>query len=200
MQNLIETEHLFVEHKFTQLDLSGHHLIEKEFDGCFFDGCHFSDVIFEQCKFYECRFVNCNLSLASVKGCSFYDTSFEECKVVGVNWTKAAWPRIKLNSPLNFTKCILNNSSFFGLGLKEISMIECKVKEVDFRESDCTEANFTYSDFENSLFNKTNLTQADFREAVNYQIDIFFNNIKKAKFSLPEAMSLLASLDIELTD
>lgn len=200
MTNPIEKQDLFVEQTFLKLDLPEQHFSGKEFDGCTFDSCHFSDTIFEQCKFYECKFMNCNLSLISVQGSSFFDTTFEECKIVGVNWTRATWPRIKLNSPLHFVKCILNNSSFFGLGLKEISMIECKVKEVDFRESDCTEANFSYSDFEGSLFNKTNLTKADFREAINYQIDIFFNGIKKAKFTLPEAMRLLAGLDIELTD
>ena len=34
--------------------------------------------------------------------------------------------------------------------------------------------------------------------AVNYDINIFNNIIKKAKFSLPEAVSLLSVLDIHI--
>jgi hypothetical protein len=39
---------------------------------------------------------------------------------------------------------------------------------------------------------------ADFREAFNYDIDFKFNKLAKAKFSIPEALSLLNSLDIIL--
>ena len=49
-------------------------------------------------------------------------------------------------------------------------------------------------------FKETDLTGADFTGAVNYRIDINHNKIKKAKFSRLEAVSLLESLDIELTD
>ena len=79
-------------------------------------------------------------------------------------------------------------------------MIECCAHEVDFREADCTKADFSFTDFQNSLFNKTNLTQANFTEAINYNINIFFNQLKKAKFSLPEAQNLLRSLEIELVE
>lgn len=41
---------------------------------------------------------------------------------------------------------------------------------------------------------------ANFIGARNYAIDPTQNTLKKAKFSLPEAMSLLRSLDIELID
>jgi len=200
MSNLNEDQDIYIDQDFTHLNLPGKEINSKEFDNCTFNGCNFSDAIFLNCKFYECKFINCNLSMITVIGSSFFDVAFEETKAIGINWAQAAWPRIKLNSPLRFYKCILNNSSFFGLGIKEIAMVDCKAKEADFREADCTEANFTYTDFGNSLFGKTNLTKADFSEAVNYNIDIFNNIITKAKFSLPEAMNLLSSLDIELVD
>jgi hypothetical protein len=44
------------------------------------------------------------------------------------------------------------------------------------------------------------LTQADFTGATNYAIAASLNTLKKTKFSLPEAMSLLYSLDIILTE
>ena len=77
---------------------------------------------------------------------------------------------------------------------------ECKAHDVDFREGDFGESNFTYTDFSNSLFNNTNLTGTDFTEAVNYNIDIYFNEIKRARFSRYEAVRLLNNLGIELVD
>jgi len=41
---------------------------------------------------------------------------------------------------------------------------------------------------------------ADLRFARNYQIDPSQNKVHKARFSLPEAMSLLYSMDIDLDE
>jgi fluoroquinolone resistance protein len=105
-----------------------------------------------------------------------------------------------LFSPVKFFKCIINDSSFFGLSLDEIVIEACKAYDVDFREGSFSKANFTFTDFTNSLFNGTNLSGADFTEAVNYRIDINYNVINRAKFSRYEAISLLESLQIELKD
>lgn len=186
--------------QFKNIDLSNTELKEKEFDNCYFDRCNFTETSFLCCKFYQCTFVHCNLSLMNVKDSSFFDTTFEASKAIGINWTQAAWSKIKLCSLLKFYKCALNHSSFFGLYLKELVIIECDAKEVDFRESNCSEAEFTHTDFAGSFFGQTNLTKANFTDAINYTIDAFNNEIKKAKFSLPEAICLLDSLDIELVD
>lgn len=197
---LNDGKHTYLNEHFKDLDLAGKEIILKEFENCSFLGCNFSETIFNKCKFYECTFTRCNLSIAKVKSCSFFATVFDESKVIGINWTTATWSNLKLSSPISFNKCILNDSSFVGLCLKEIAIVECKAHEVDFREADCEKANLTFTDFTNSLFNKTNLSQADFTEATNYQINLFFNEIKKAKFSLPEATNLLRCLDIEIVD
>jgi uncharacterized protein YjbI with pentapeptide repeats len=76
----------------------------------------------------------------------------------------------------------------------------CKAHDVDFRSGSFTKAKFTNTDFTNSLFSKTNLKEADFSEAQNYTIDIFNNDIKGARFSRYEALSLLDSLEIDLID
>lgn len=130
----------------------------------------------------------------------FSDVVFDECKLIGIDWTKANWPRFALCCPIQLYKCIINDSSFFGLDLKEIVIEECKAHDVDFREGNFSEPNFTYTDFSNSLFSNTNLTGADFTESINYNIDIYFNQIKRAKFCRYEVVKLLDSLGIELVD
>ncbi|WP_281662138.1 MULTISPECIES: pentapeptide repeat-containing protein [Halomonadaceae] len=95
---------------------------------------------------------------------------------------------------------VLNDSSFYGLSLQDLVLEECKAHNVDFREGDFSNSNFTYSDLSGCFFVNTNLTGADFSEASDYNIDIYRNIIKKAKFSRFEAVRLLDSLEIELVD
>lgn len=84
--------------------------------------------------------------------------------------------------------------------MQDLVMEECKAHNVDFREGDFSNSNFTYTDLSGCFFSNTNLSGADFSEATDYDIDVYQNIIKKAKFSRLEAVRLLSSLEIELVD
>ena len=77
-------------------------------------------------------------------------------------------------------------------------MVECIAREVDFTGTNLTRANLAKTDFLGSRFADTNLSYADFSEAVNYGIDPRTNRLKKAVFSIPEVVSLLSAFDIVL--
>jgi len=171
-----------------------------EFDNCRFTECDFSETTFHKCKFIECTFERCNLSNCKFLYSKFSDTSFLESKLVGIDWTRLAWPGLTLPSPIRFYKCIINDSCFYGLSLQEMVIEECKAHEVDFREGDFGYANFSHTDFTNSLFIASKLNHADFSEAHNYNIDVNLNDIQGAKFTRHEAVNLLYSLGIELVD
>ena len=200
MNDFDEEETEYLSKIFDGLNLSGQKLVSKEFDGCTFIDCDFSEAVFEKCRFIDCQFEKCNLSLARLNYSRFIDVQFRISKVIGVDWTKATWGNIVPSSPVGFSKCILNDSSFFGLELREIVMEECKAHDADFREGDFSEGVFDYTDLSGSLFNNTNLSSASFAEAANYDIDVNFNKIKNAKFSRHEAVRLLNSLGVELLD
>jgi len=208
---IVDEQKEYLSQNFSGLDLSDRSslsvladkdsiLTGKEFDDCTFFECNFSETIIRGSKFIDCLFIKCNLSVTKINQSKFSGVTFDECKMVGVDWTKASWTSIALTSPIKFVKCIINDSCFFGLSLSEIVCEECKAHDVDFREGDFSEANFMFTDFSNSLFSETNLTGADFTEATNYNINIYHNEIKRAKFSRYEAVRLLNSLDIELVD
>jgi len=186
--------------RFEGLDSSQRKIHGKEFDECTFYECNFSDTEFDQCKFVDCHFLKCNLSVVKIARCKFLDVVFEQCKIIGVDWTTAAWSTLVLHAPIKFYQCTMNDSSFFGLKMEGVVMESCKSHEVDFREGNFSDAKFSHTDFSNSLFGHTNLTGADFTDAINYNIDIHFNEIKRAKFCRYEAVRLLNSLDIELVD
>lgn len=190
----------YYDKNFDALAVSAQKFDSMTFEECTFSNCDFSGAAFTECNFVECRFLKCNLSVVSFKLSKFNDVVFEDCKAIGIDWTQAKWPNIALSAPIRFIKCIINDATFFGLRLNEIEIEGCKAHDVDFREGEFCEAKFSFTDFANSLFNQTNLTGADFTDAVNYRIDINHNIVSRAKFSRFEAVSLLDSLDIELID
>ena len=84
------------------------------------------------------------------------------------------------------------------LSLQRMEMVECVAREVDFTGTNLTRANLAKTDFLGSRFADTDLSYADLSKAVNYALDPRANKLKKAVFSLPEAMSLLFAFDIVL--
>jgi fluoroquinolone resistance protein len=181
----------YIKETFSKVTVSDENLNTKVFEECHFDHCSFTNCKMDKCKFINCRFESCILSTVTPINCRFQDPHFFRCKLMGMDWTRAA----DLSEP-DFLECQLNYSNFKLLKLPGIKMVNCEAKEVDFIETDLRLGNFRQTDFENSRFFKTNLTSADFRGAKNYSIDIKVNILKKTRFSLPEALLLLNSLDI----
>jgi uncharacterized protein YjbI with pentapeptide repeats len=125
----------------------------------------------------------------------------ERSKAVGVNWSDADWPRGKPLFPsIDFFGCSLDYSTFIGLRLNGICIVECLAREIDLTDADITGADCRDTDFARSRFYHTDLTEADFTGARNYLIDPTQNTLKGTKFSFPEALSLLQALDIVLTE
>jgi fluoroquinolone resistance protein len=190
----------YTDQTFRNLNYSHTQLRSNTFQDCVFEHCNFSEAVFLNCRFINCVVKNCDLSLAQIPGCVFQETKFESSKLVGINWSQAHWPEKKLWHPVDFKKCVLGHSTFLAVDLSESRIKRCEAINVDFREANLTKVDFAFTDLKESLFQKTKLSKADLRYARNYQIDPSQNEITGAKFSLPEALSLLYSMDIELID
>jgi len=168
-----------------------------DFTDCLFDHCVFTECAFARCSFTDCRFVHCDLSIASFVGTRFTDVRFASCKLIGIDWAKAGDSRLsKLSLAVGFDNCLLNYGSFFGLALRRVRLAGCIAREADFRDADLTEAVCTGTDFTGSKFLHTNLTKANFTGATGYAINPTANVVTKARFSLPEAISLLSGFDV----
>ena len=185
------SKNIYYKEKLTRLSLAKEHIQLKEFEECEFDFCSFIDCIFEKCKFLDCKFNNCILSAINPLNSRFQEVKFLQCKVIGFDWTKS-----EHLEDLDFSNCQINYSNFKLLKLPKIKIVNCEAKEVYFNEADLSYGNFKNTDFEKSRFFKTNLSFADFKGAKNYFIDVKNNTLKQTKFSLPEALSLLKSLDV----
>ena len=132
------------------------------------------------------------MSLIKLNGNKLQEIIFKECKFVGTEFYRCE----KLNH-VKFLKCILQTCNFTDLKLKGFSFKASKLKEVHFSNTDLSEADFSDTDLLGTIFHQCNLTKANFRDAKNYQIDFATNNLKKAKFTFPDVINLLKSLDIE---
>jgi uncharacterized protein YjbI with pentapeptide repeats len=183
---------------FEGLTLKEASISSKQFYNCVFKGCDLTGSAFISCKFSDCKFMSCNLSLIKVTNSSFSNAEFRDSKLVGVNWTAASWSRVKLPGSLRFVNCVISDSNFMGLSLRDGCVKKCLAKGADFRETDFSRADLSHTDFEGSLFGGTNLTDANLTGAKNYAMRISDNKVKGARFSMPEAMALLYCLGIKI--
>jgi fluoroquinolone resistance protein len=183
--------------RFTGVTLSGVRLSSIEFEDCTFERCVLTSCTLYRCRFTNCRFIACDLSLVQVPNSLFSVVAFERSKAVGVDWTKAGGtPTAWLMMSFGFTECVLDYSSFFGLSLRTIKLVRCHAQAADFAEADLSGADCSGTDFTESKFLHTNIEKADFTGATGYAIDPTANRVKQARFSLPEAISLLRGFDV----
>jgi fluoroquinolone resistance protein len=196
----IRSQNRYADRSFKQLRLTRVELVSCEFHNCLFTDCSLVETVLRSCRVVNCTFRASDLSLLQVSGTAFATTCFQGSKLVGIDWTCADWSSGKLAHPLAFDGCSLNHSTLIGLELPGLEITGCTALDVDFREADLSGADFSGTDLTDSLFSRTDLTGADLSRARNYHINPQENILRQAKFSLPEAISLLYSLDIVLVD
>lgn len=169
-------------------------LENRVFNSCSFISCDFSESILCNVKFCACVFTNCNLSLPKLDGCRFQDVQFIDCKIVGAEFFKCE----KTFFSASFKNCLLHYCNFSDLNMKGTHFNGSKILEAHFTSTILNGADFTDTDLTGTLFHNCDLCKADFSSARRYNIDPQTNKIKKAKFSLPEAVGLLQGFDITI--
>lgn len=195
MNPIFTTDHDFADQKFEEIDFRGETIEGRTFEDCTFSRVNFNGSSFIRCRFLDCTFDQSDLSNLILMSSDLKNVKFIDCKLVGVNWTAAS---VLMHS--TWQNSILNYGNFSGLDLRKSMMQNCVAREADFAETNLSEANLKETDFTAARFANTNLTKSDLRQAKNYSIRPDSNKIKKAKFSLPEAMLLLYGLDIDLEE
>lgn len=175
-------------------NFSAKSLEDRIFCSCSFYSCDFSESLLRNAQFCSCTFENCNFSLPKLEGCRFQDVHFVSCKIVGAEFFKCE----KTFFSPSFKKCLLHYCNFSDLTMKKVSFSQSKLKECHFTNTDLKSADFDEVDLSGTIFHNCNLSMADFTTAIGYDIDPRANKIKKAKFSLPEAIGLLRGFDVTI--
>lgn len=144
----------------------------------------------EGVTFEHCQFVGTNMT-----GVQLVEVTFENCKLSGIDFRKCrAFPSIDMR----FVDCVLDGCNFSDLVLKNQSFVACELRRCTFVRTNLAGADFSHSDLTESLFHACDLTRADFSRSKKYAVDPVGNKITNAKFSLPEAVSLLRGFDIDI--
>jgi len=163
-----------------------------EFVNSVFEGCDLTAGFPAGGRFSGCVFRNCDLSNVKPNGVSFQKVRFVECKMTGFDLGVCE----KFLIDVGFEGCLVNFARFHKLPLKNTSFKRCDLRETDFAGSDLSGSSFDGCDLSGAVFSGTNLEKSDFRSARNYNIDPVRNRIRKAQFSMPEAVGLLRGFDI----
>ena len=158
-----------------------------------FHGLELIGTDLQRSKIIDCVFEDCILSAVDLKDTNL-QASFVNCKVQGINFFTAKRTFLSVK----FERCLIRYSSFAELTLNSTSFEYCTLEHVDFADAKLVSTKFNGATFNECVFKNTDLTKADFREARGYQIDPTLNKLTKARFDLPEAISLLAGFNIRL--
>ena len=97
---VIENNHEYTGSRFEKADLSDQTIRGVVFEDCTFIRCDFSSAVAQQCRFTDCVFEQCNMSLLAVPETRFSGTEFTGTKMIGIDWTKAYWPKFDFYSQL----------------------------------------------------------------------------------------------------
>lgn len=189
---MIESNEIYETIHFKNDNFTYAEAAEATFTHCQFDNCDFTGAELMESSFESCTFRECNFSLVQLKGARLNKVIFENSKVMGIHFNLCSHFALGFD----FKACHVQSCIFMELALRQISFQECQIVDCDFYKTDLTQANFNRAVFQGAIFEQTVLVKADFREAVGYNINPNNNKVKKAKFSLPEVVTLLDHLDI----
>lgn len=181
---------------FQSLQAPDADLSKREFTSCTFKGCNLSGARLSGALFQDCAFAGCNLSNAVVSGAGFRQAAFKDSKLVGIAFNTVQ----PLLLDWSFEACLIEMCDFSRLKMRGSRFLDCRIHRTDFVEADLQDSVFRGSDLEGSLFHKTALERSDFSGARAFAIDPTTNRVKKAKFSYPEVLTLLAPFEITIKD
>jgi len=177
---------------FEKIDFSEESIEKAEYNYCSFVDCNLSGLNLSNFSFIECTFDNCNLSNIKTGNTAIQDAKFAHCKLMGVHFSDCN----DFLLSFEFNDCDLSFSSFHKLKIKKTKFNNCNLQEVDFVETDLRATVFNDCKLNGAVFEKTLLTEVDFRSAFNYSINPENNQIEKAKFSKTGLAGLLDKYNI----
>ena len=194
----------------TERYCEGERLTGLSFAGEAFESCDFADCVFVDCSFSkceldhttlnECRFVRCEITGLRSVSSSVQSLDFEDCRLNEIEWaplmSNGAFP-----DPIHTLKgCSLKYNTFTEMNFNRFDFSNGnEIVGSMFAKCEMQLASFKGTELHETEFYQCDLRKADFREATGYKVDILGSRLKDARFSLPEAVNLLADLKIKLS-
>lgn len=183
-----------------------------EFDiieNCFFENC-ILDIPLENVEFKSCRFKNVEFQNIDSKGLEFTDVSFEHCDLSNMNFYNTRFYSVHfisckimgtlfVNASLRhilFEDCMGKFANFSGATMDFCEVSNCLLIESVWNETELKHFLVTESNFENSEFLHTPLTDFDFSTCDITGLRIDTNSLKRMVVNEFQAMQLSRILGI----
>lgn len=193
MQEIYFEEKIIRNKKIQSFTAEQYKFVDCEFKNCFFEECKIIGCIFVNCKFENCTVISLDSKYSELKNAVFI-----KCNLIGVHWNTLL-PSGKYAHPMDkLENCFLKYNTFLEMNFIKFSFSGNTIQESMFEECNLSESNFHNCRLEGTQIFKCDIRRADFTEAKGYAIDIKSNKLKQAKFSFPDVVSLLETLEIKI--
>ena len=185
--------------EFKDIKLYSENLMDIGFRDCKFENCSFEECNLENISIIDCKFDNCVFT--NLKGDEYtliQNIDFMNSQIIGINWQDFL-PNVVFMDPINkMENCCLKYNTFMDMGFKRFDFRGNDILNSLFSQCDLGEGLFEKCNLEGTEYFKSDLRKADFREAKGYDIDIMTCKLKNGKFSTPEVINLLNTLEIKI--
>ncbi|MDD5065315.1 MAG: pentapeptide repeat-containing protein [Phycisphaerae bacterium] len=188
----IESKQEYRDVVFNKENLSNLDIKKSYFYSCEFVNCNISGSNLSDSRFVGCIFKYSDLSNAILLNTVFREVEFISCKLIGLDFSDC----IKMLLEMTFKSCDLSYCLFTDMNLRRMRFDECRFFQAEFNSCNLSDSSFDESMLAECKFADCNLTNSDFRFAHKYFLDPRNNILKKAKFRLPDVLSLLSPYDI----
>ena len=191
-------EKLYENQCFRGLNLANDSVEDTVFLECEFVDCVFSEIELRRCTLRDCTFTRCRIDTPKGTQTSVQSVSFDGCFLSGVQWFEFL-PGNRYATLFSAVKdSTLRYNTFSQMKFPQTDFSGLRIVESMFAECDLAGAIFRGTELSRTEFFRCDMGNADFRDAIGYQVDLLTCKVKGARFSFPEAVSLLGSLGVKI--
>ena len=194
----MKCEHIYEGERIEGLSVVGESWEDRVYLDCTFTDCCFSEAEFRRVTMRDCKMIRCRLENLHGRESSMQRMEFDGCFFSGIQWHEF----LSGNRYAELLSALANVSmrycTFSQMKFPRFDFSGTRFVESMFAECDLSAASFRGTALDRTEFFRCDLTNADFRDAAGYRVDVPTCRVKGARFSFPEAVSLLGSLGIKV--
>lgn len=161
-----------------------------------FDGLNLVEHELRGAAFFDCSFEECDLTCADLTDCTLRGVRFGGCRLRGVDLGVLHDDALGVEAA--FERCDLDHLRAHELDLRSCRFFGGHAREAEFTRCDLRGVTFDQIDLRGARFQQCDLRRADLRHASGYLIDPATNGVRGLKVALPEALSFLRVLHLDV--
>lgn len=160
------------------------------------DGLDLSEARLPDLTLIDCTLEGVDLTLTDLTGAELRGVRFTACRLLGVD--AGAWRDEGLGLEVVLKECDLTHFQAVDLDLRGWTFEGGRAPGATFAGCDLRGVAFAGCDLEGAHFVRCDLREADLRGASGYAIDPTANRVRGLRAAVPEALSFLRMVGLEV--